>query len=691
MEYILKNHLSAVSILPFLMLASPVIAQDDISQESQNYDDNTIVVTAAGYEQRIAEAPASISILTREELETRPFTSLRDAVRNVEGVSVVGYDPNDTDIVIRGMPGEYTLIMLNGRRQTTRETMNRGTGGVQANQLPPLAAIERIEVVRGPMSSLYGSDAMGGVINVITRKVPDRPSASATLGGIVQEDTRYGNTALGNFWLGAPLASDTIGVQVYGGFNNRQEDNINFPVAFTGGSNRIRDRNINGKLSAILAPGHDLSLEGGYNYLSYLETPGKSASPNWTSFEEKHRRNYQALTYNGDFGGAQARASVYREQEKYETIDDGVILSRPNLVNWTVDATVTAPTHDWNRLTLGGQYIHTKITGIGNQENVPGYINTDRAKRETWALFAEDQIKPMENLTLTFGGRVDHSDLFGSHFTPRAYANYTLVPGLTLRGGIAKGFKTPTIRQSNPNYCMTSGGADLPRGPLCGNPDLKPEESTTKEIGLRYDGEGKLGLGVTLFHTNFKNKVVSFITEFDDPVDPSRPLYVYDNVERVVIKGAEVTGSLPIMPKLVLNANYTYTDSVRKGGGEPAFDGSSLDGQPLDKTPKHMANVRLDWQATDQISAYVLAEYSGKQFYSGFRNGAVNTRTREASTTFDLGINFLVNENFALRAAVLNVTDKKIPVDERGRFDGLDGNWMLDEGRRFFGTATVSF
>ena len=125
-------------------------------------------------------------------------------MRNVEGVSVVGYDPNDTDIVIRGMPGEYTLIMLNGRRQTTRETMNRGTGGVQANQLPPLAAIERIEVVRGPMSSLDGSDAMGGVINVITRKVTDRPSASATLGGIVQEDTRYCNTALGNFWLGAP-------------------------------------------------------------------------------------------------------------------------------------------------------------------------------------------------------------------------------------------------------------------------------------------------------------------------------------------------------------------------------------------------------------------------------------------------------------------------------------------------------
>ncbi|ARR57433.1 TonB dependent receptor (plasmid) [Rhizorhabdus wittichii DC-6] len=286
---------------------------------------------------------------------------------------------------------------------------------------------------------------------------------------------------------------------------------------------------------------------------------------------------------------------------------------------------------------------------------------------------------------------MDHSDQFGSHFTPRAYANYTVAPGITLRGGIAQGFKTPTIRQSNPDYCMTTGGSFLPRGPLCGNPNLKPEESTTKEIGFRYDGEGKLGFGVTLFHTNFKNKVVSFITDEVDPVNPARPLYIYDNVERVVIKGVEVNGRLPITPALLLTANYTYTDSVRKGGGEPAFDGSSLDGTPLDKTPRHMANVRLDWQATEQIAAYVLGYYSGKQTFSGFRNGALNTRTREGSTTFDVGINFTINENFALRAAVLNVTDKIVPVDDRGRFDGLDGNWMLDEGRRFWGTATISF
>lgn len=612
-------------------------------------------------------------------------------MRNIEGVSVVGDSPSNTDIVIRGMPGEYTLIMLDGRRQTTRETMNRGTTGVQANLIPPLAAIERIEVVRGPMSSLYGSDAMGGVINIITRKVPDRLSASATIGGIAQEDGRYGNTTIGQFWVGAPIGSDTIGIQIHGGINDRAEDDIFFPAPFTAGANRLRNRTINGKLTTIIAPGHDLTLDGGYNFVAYTDTPGKSAISTAALYEEKHRRNYQALTYNGDFGGATARFSTYREQEKFEVEQAGLSLSRPNLVNWTFDGLVTMPMADWNTVNLGGQYIHTKVRGIATQDVVSGYVNTDVATRKSWALFVEDQLKPLDGLIVTVGARLDHYDQFGSHFTPRAYVNYTVVPGLTVRGGIARGFKAPTLRQSVAGYCMTTGGGSLVRGPLCGNPDLKPEVSTTKEIGLRYDGEGKLGFGVTLFHTNFKNKVVSFDSGLDDPVNPSRPLYVYDNIDRVVIKGLEASGTLPIAQTLLLSANYTFTDSERRGGGEPAFDGSSLDGQPLDKTPRHMANVRLDWQASDQISAYALAYYTGRQYYSGFRNGANRTREREASTTFDVGINFAISENFSLKAAVLNVTDKIVPVDDRGRFGGLDGNWMVDEGRRFWGTATVSF
>ncbi|KAG1251599.1 hypothetical protein G6F68_012197 [Rhizopus microsporus] len=133
-----------------------------------------VVVTASGYDQSIADAPASITVLTHEDLARQPFNTLQDALRNVEGVSIVGANANKQDISIRGMPGKYTLILVDGKRQGTREMLNREElGMVQASQIPPLAAIERIEVVRGPMSSLYGSDAMGGVINIITKRIGD--------------------------------------------------------------------------------------------------------------------------------------------------------------------------------------------------------------------------------------------------------------------------------------------------------------------------------------------------------------------------------------------------------------------------------------------------------------------------------------------------------------------------------------
>ena len=119
-----------------------------------------VVVTASGIEQDIADAPASISVVTREELEKRAFRDLTDALGSIEGVVVTGIS-NEKDIYIRGMPGAYTLLLVDGKRQSTRDARVNGNSGFEQGFIPPLEAIERIEVVRGPMSSLYGSDAMG--------------------------------------------------------------------------------------------------------------------------------------------------------------------------------------------------------------------------------------------------------------------------------------------------------------------------------------------------------------------------------------------------------------------------------------------------------------------------------------------------------------------------------------------------
>ena len=133
-----------------------------------------VVVSASGFEQKVKDAPASISVISREELQTRQFRDLAEALRGVEGIDVGGGTgkTGGLDISIRGMPSDYTLILIDGRRQNVAgDVTPNGFGAAHTSFMPPVSAIERIEVIRGPMSTLYGSDAMGGVINIITRKV----------------------------------------------------------------------------------------------------------------------------------------------------------------------------------------------------------------------------------------------------------------------------------------------------------------------------------------------------------------------------------------------------------------------------------------------------------------------------------------------------------------------------------------
>lgn len=131
---------------------------------------NQIVVTATGFEQNITDAPASITVVPGEELEKGAYRDLTDALKDVQGVAVTG-SAAERDIFIRGLPGSYTLLLVDGKRQSTRDARTNGNSGFEQSFLPPANAIERIEVIRGPMSSLYGSDAMGGVINIITKSL----------------------------------------------------------------------------------------------------------------------------------------------------------------------------------------------------------------------------------------------------------------------------------------------------------------------------------------------------------------------------------------------------------------------------------------------------------------------------------------------------------------------------------------
>lgn len=138
-----------------------IVSSQAYAAETNTTTTDTMVVTASGFQQRIQDSAASISVVTREQIENKAYRDITDALKDVPGVVVTG-GGSHSDISIRGMAAKYTLILVDGKRVDTRGTRPNSDGsGIEQGWLPPLAAIERIEVVRGPMSSLYGSDAMG--------------------------------------------------------------------------------------------------------------------------------------------------------------------------------------------------------------------------------------------------------------------------------------------------------------------------------------------------------------------------------------------------------------------------------------------------------------------------------------------------------------------------------------------------
>lgn len=643
-----------------------------------------VTVSASASARAVVDAPASITVLTREQLEREPITSLEDALRRVEGVSVVGSGANDSDINLRGMPGEYTLILVDGRRQSTRETMNRGTGGVQSFWMPPVAAIERIEIVRGPMSALYGADAMGGVINIITRKQLARWGGSVSLGATQQlGDRRLGDGRQGDFWVGGPLA-ESLSLQLWGGLSQREEDRLFYPGSVTAATPAQRNQNLGAKLGLQLGEAQQLALELGQGKLRREAKPGKSLAASDEDYDTEQTRDYWALSHSARLPqNARWRSALYRENGQQREWDAGAQLAlEPRVANTVLDSVLTLPL-DRHSLSLGLQWQRNDLSGVSNETPAQGHARSpEQIKATAAALFAEDEIEISEALALTLGLRADHESRYGTHWSPRAYGIYKLGQGWSLRGGVGSGFKAPKLRQAEAGYCMSTGGNSPRRGSLCGNPELKPETSRSTELGLRWEGQRGNYAAATLFHNSFRNKVVSFNTGKVDALNPKLDVYVYDNVDRVKLQGLELSGAWQFSSAWSLGGNYSYTDSQRQGGRETSFDGSSLDGRPLDKTPKHMASLRLDWQGMAGLQGFVRANYEGAQYWAALRNGARGVRERPGQATVDLGASYAINPMLTLSAALLNLTNQQLAVDERTRNTGLDGNWQIDEGRR---------
>ena len=256
----------ALVMLPLAMAVSAAFAADD---DYTTLD--TSVVSAAGYAQDTREAPASVSVITEKELATKPVSDLGSAIGDVPGVDISTNKMGAADISIRGFGSAYTLILVDGRKQNTSTSMVNNGFDPGRVFMPPVGAIERIEVIRGPASTVWGSDAVGGVVNIITKKHPEKFTGSISVDRTqFDDDDSYGNRWGSSVYLGVPIKEDALSLQLRARYLGRDASGLKKPGVTSGNPYATHSPtegftgNIGGRLDMTLNPTNDLYVDADY-------------------------------------------------------------------------------------------------------------------------------------------------------------------------------------------------------------------------------------------------------------------------------------------------------------------------------------------------------------------------------------------------------------------------------------------
>jgi outer membrane receptor for ferrienterochelin and colicins len=665
------------------------------SVTAQERELGPVVVSASGFEQSVKDAPASISVITAEELKKKSYTDVTDALKNVAGVQISGGGVEQS-VMIRGMTSAYTLFLIDGRPAQGNDAFSeRGSqAGTPINFLPPLESIERIEVIRGPASALYGSDAMGGVINIITKKVSNTLNGSITAEYTTPDSSNKVNedTFQTSAYVNVPLIADVLGLQLTGALHNQDESN------FVGGSDsaatdpKYEKHNVGGKLSWNIDEQNNLTVGHTYTQQERWKNPGKSLEVTGTpTYSESIKKNY-FIDHEGNYDNLLLKSYLNYDQSENPTTANAV--TGKGIDYEVITANTQASYFVGSHILTGGlthKYENLEHNSNGLREPVVADANaTVKMNRYQNSVFLEDNWNLTDDFILTLSGRYDDNQAFGGQFSPKVYGVYHLNESFTFKGGVTSGYKAPDLRSSATDFGSTSMG-----GVIIGNPDLKPETSLNREFGINYENVG-LGLSTSL---------TAYVIDYEDKINrtgrvcpaaadnPGQAPCVYngttypyhqfgytayENVDEAELRGIEFTLDYRLLDNLAYRHSYTYTETEQKSG--------DFKGKPLNDTARHMFNASLDWQTTERLNLWTQYNYRGKtsgRWQTGTSGSSTNGVRYPAYSFVDLGLAYKATEGLSLKAGVYNVGNKEVTTDG-------DYAYNLD-GRRYILSVTQAF
>ncbi len=539
---------------------------------------NVSVYSASKHQQKATEAPSSVSVVTADEIRRYGYRTLADILKSLRSFYVT-YDRNYNYIGVRGFapPGDFNtrlLLLVDGHR------INDGvydTAAVGTEFLLDVDLIDRVEVIRGPSSSLYGSNAFFGVINVITRRGKDlkgtEVSGEAASFGTFKGRATYGNRLANGLEV---LFSGTA-------FRSEGQDlffpEFNDPAT----NNGIAEKRDGDKFQSFFSTlaYRDFTFQAAYISREKAIPTGSYG----TVFNDPRNRTvddryYADLKYDGSIDDKTTFSSRvfydwYGYRGDYAFSDNAINPVPPfQFVNkddtrnawWGAEAKLTRRMLETHRVTVGSEYRDYFRQDQKNFDENPFAIRLDDRRSTTvWAIYLQDEFEIAKGLILNAGVRHDRYSTFGGTTNPRVALIYNPRPKTTLKLLYGKAFRAPNVYET----FYTDGGVSQKA-----NPDLRPEKIETVEGVV----EQSIGDHLRLLAACYSYKITELITQQTDPADT---LLVFRNVAPVRARGVETELNGRWGNGLEGRADYTYQKTTDELG------------QRLVNSPKHLAKLNL--------------------------------------------------------------------------------------------------
>ncbi len=622
-----------------------------------------VVVTATKTPHTLKDVPVETIVITREDIERTNAQNAMDILKNIPGIQASVHDDvfgtYTYKAKLRGLSFDegYGLILIDGQRvMGCGQSGGMGEYGIGLNQIP-VDLIERVEVVKGPSSALYGSDAMAGVINIITKKTPDKATGRAGVAYgwyTVKEKIKNGTIT-----KPSDDGHNRVLSKTYVSYGDKISDHVGYLLHYNyDGAEDIRDDPVKsdrhffmGKLDADINESIDLYLKcelSDYEKLdnrqedSYRVSAGIDFRP-----MDDHFFSFKGYTYAWDFTHGYP-GCPHGDKRGDVGYDQG-------------EVQYTWYSGDWNTLTLGGEVQRQSINYIIDNYDAGGnYTGTLNVNEDvdTSSLYAQDEITLFKALTLVGGLRYDDHSTFGSKVNPKLSLMYKFSEDTTFRASAGKAFKSPTIRQLYYDAPYLHGTYYRKS-----NPDLKPETAVGYSASIEqflFDQGIMVNLGC--FRTDVDDMVVE---EDTGTLYNGDPLHEYRNVDKAHTQGVEVLSRAYLSEEFSATLSYTYTESENEETGKD-----------LTYVPEHSLTFTPAYELKEYgLGTSATISYIGKQYTK-----SDNTAQIDGHTVVDAKIYKHLSDKAKLSFEADNIFDSD---------KGDEGNFRT--GRTFTVKLDVSF